>query len=118
MSPDATSKSDPDARIVANGALIGGMVNSAQRLKKKLKAKAGGKYDIATAPFLIIAGLHDAFCSEDQVLSALYGGDRLTLSSGEMGRRNDGLFGPASQKNEGRPKARFRCRNHHRPEMV
>lgn len=104
MAPNAPSKSDPDARIVGTGAITGGMVNSAERLKKKVAAKAGGRYKIEQVPFLVLAGLHDMFCSEDQVLAGLYGGDRYSLSSGELGRRNDGLFGPDLQRDKGRHK--------------
>jgi hypothetical protein len=104
MVPDAPSKTDPDARIVGMGPIIGGVVNSGERLKKKVKAKAGGRYDIEGVPFLVLAGIHDMFCSDNQVVTALYGGETVTFPSGEPGRRNDGLFGVDPHHPKGRQK--------------
>lgn len=102
MTADATTKADPDGRIVGMGPVMGGTVNSEVRLKDRIEAKAGGRYDIADVPFLIVAAVHDPLCSDNQVLSALYGGESVVLSTNEMTRRNDGLFGVDRTQSQGR----------------
>lgn len=102
MAKDAPSKSDPDARIVGSGPVIGGMVNSAERLKDRVEAKAGGRYDIVDVPFLVVVGVHDTFCGDDDVEQALYGGESVLIPSGEPIRRNDGLFGIDKARPAGR----------------
>lgn len=59
MVAGARAKSDPDSRIVGTGPVIGGMVNSAERLRDRIVAKAGGRYDIADVPFVVAVGVHD-----------------------------------------------------------
>lgn len=102
MKAGARSKSDPEARIVGIGPMTGGWVNSAQRLKDRIAAKAGGRYEIGEVPFLVVAGLHDVFCSDDEVLDALYGCESVNVATSEATRRNDGLFQLDSVRHEGR----------------
>ena len=93
---------ESDFRIVATGALIGGMVSTQQRLRDRVGAKAGDRYDIADVPFLIVAGVHDTFCDDDDVIGALYGTDAVVVATGEPTRQNDGVFGADAQRPEGR----------------
>lgn len=106
VAPDAPSRSNPDARIVAGGPIIGGMVNSAERLRRVIRAKAGGRYDIGDAPFVVAVGIHDTFCGLDDIEQALYGGEVVELDVGtqeaQLTRGNDGLFGRDRERPEGR----------------
>lgn len=102
MVAGAGAKSDPDSRIVGTGPVIGGMVNSAERLRDRIIAKAGGRYDIADVPFVVAVGVHDTLCSDDQVLQALYGGESVVVETAQLTRRNDGLFGADREHREGR----------------
>ena len=107
MRTDAPAKSDPDARIVGMGPMIGGMVNAAERLKERIVAKAGGRYDIADVPFAIAVGIHDTMCTEEQIIEALYGGESVAfdpdgVEEARLVRRNDGVFGADKERPEGR----------------
>lgn len=102
MRKDAPAKSSPDGRIVGMGPVIGGMVNSGARLKDRIEAKAGGRYRIGEVPFLVAAGVHDTFCSDVEVISAVYGSDAIDLRTGELVRNPDGLFGTDPQQGHGR----------------
>ena len=102
MKRDAPSKTDPDARIVGMGAIVGGMVNAADRLRDRIAAKAGGRYDIADVPFVVAVGVHDTVCSDDQVEEALYGGESIVVATGQLVRRNDGVFGADRARPDGR----------------
>lgn len=102
MAAGAPSRSDPDARIVGAGPASGGLVNSGARLKERISAKSGGRYELAEIPFLVVVGVHDAFCSDDQVREALYGGESILIPSGFFVRRNDGLFGIDREHPDGR----------------
>jgi hypothetical protein len=107
MRKDAPAKSDPDARIVGMGALIGGAVNTAARLKERIAAKAGGRYDIANVPFVVAVGVHDIMCSQDQIMEALYGGESVIFDPREVQearlvRRHDGVFGADRERPDGR----------------
>jgi hypothetical protein len=73
MMANAKAKTDPEARIVGMGPVVGGFVNSSERLRDRILAKAGGRYQIEDVPLLVAAGIHDFVCSDDQVLEALYG---------------------------------------------
>lgn len=101
MRKDAPSKSSPDARIVGIGAAIGGMVNSGARLKARIREKTG-RYQIGEVPFLVAAGIHDPFCDDDEVISAVYGSDAVDLRTGEFVRNPDGLFGTDPQGGQSR----------------
>ncbi|MGI8516665.1 MAG: hypothetical protein ACR2NT_16345 [Acidimicrobiia bacterium] len=84
------------------GPVIGGLVNSGARLKDRIEAKAGGRYQIGEVPFLVAAGVHDTFCSDVEVISAVYGSDAMDLLTGELVRSPDGLFGTDPQRGHGR----------------
>ena len=73
--------------------MIGGMVNSGLRLKDRLVSKAGRRYELNGAPFMIAACIHDFLCSDEQVLEALYGGEAFVVYFGQLVRRRDGFFG-------------------------
>ncbi len=102
MRAGAAARSDRDARIVGMGPMIGGMVNSGARLKDRLVAKAGGRYELHGAPSMIAACVHDFLCSDDQVLDALYGGEAVVVDTGQLVRRRDGLFGVDATRGAGR----------------
>jgi hypothetical protein len=102
MKPDAAAKTNPDARITGVGQTIGGWVNSGARLKRSIKQKAGKRYDIANLPFLVVAGIHDMMCSEDQVSQALYGGEAVMVATEQLTRLNNGLFGADRERPTGR----------------
>jgi hypothetical protein len=102
MRPDAAARTDPDARIVGTGPIIGGIVTTSERMKERIASKAGGRYDIADAPFTVAVCLHDTFADDHEVLSALYGGEAVTVPSGQLMRRNDGLFGVDKNRPTGR----------------
>lgn len=86
-------------RIVGVGGIIGGFGNSQGRLRRALDKKAGGRYDLRGAPFAITVGVHDPFCSVDDVEGALYGSERVIVNIGDgsvtpnLGL--DGFFSPS-----------------------
>lgn len=92
----------PDDRIVGMGSMIGGMINTGERLKVALTAKAGNRYEIGEQPFAIAVGIRDSFCSVDQLESALYGGEQVSFPSGDLSRRRDGFFGLSRNAPSGR----------------
>jgi hypothetical protein len=98
LKPDSPATSDPDAQIVGMGAAIGGTVNTSARIRDRVDAKAGGRYALDDAPFLIAVGMHDTFQTDYAIETALYGSETVEVPSGVLGRRNDGSFGvsPAS----------------------
>jgi hypothetical protein len=98
----AETEPDADDRIVGMGPMTGGWVNSGGRLKSALTAKAGGRYDIGDAPYIVGVLSHDPFCSIDQVEGALYGSERVTIPAGDVTRSSDGLFGVDRQRRSGR----------------
>jgi hypothetical protein len=102
MSPGAPARTDPDARIVGTGAMVGGEVNTVERLRDRVSAKAGGRYAIDEAPFLVAVGLHQVFESDHEIVTALYGTEAVDLRSEKLIRRNDGIFGWDSRRPEGR----------------
>jgi hypothetical protein len=76
MEPDAGSLTDPDTRIMATGAAIGGLVDSGERLKDRLNGKRKKPYTLdPDVPFLLAVGNHDPFCGDLEFLIAMYGLD-------------------------------------------
>jgi hypothetical protein len=76
MRPGARSSTNPDARIVGAGPVIGGMVNSHLRLKRALSDKRAERYELVPGiPYLIVVGNHDLVCDENQLMRAVYGYD-------------------------------------------
>jgi hypothetical protein len=102
MRPGAAAVTDPDARIVGMGPVVGGVVLAAPRLKDRIGTKAGGRYDLRDSPFVVAVGVHDAVCTDHDVVEALYGGESAAVDSGRRVRRNDGLFGTDAMKPSGR----------------
>jgi hypothetical protein len=78
------------------GAMIGGFVNSASRLRSALNAKAGKRYNLRNAPFAVFVIAHDTFLDLDDVAAALYGSELVSLPSGNISRGGDGFFGRSS----------------------
>jgi hypothetical protein len=74
MKPHAASYSDPDARVVGLGPVIGGLVDSHSRLKEKLEVKRKKRYALdSSVPFVVAVGNHDTFCTDFQLMLAIYG---------------------------------------------
>jgi hypothetical protein len=95
-------RNDPDARIVGTGPMTGGMVNTAARIRDRVNSKAGARYDVDSAPFLVVVGLHSVFETDYEVVTALYGSEAVEIPSGRMTRQNDGLFGVDTRHPRGR----------------
>lgn len=74
----------------------GGVVNSAQRLKRGLEKKIRKGYELRNEPFAICVCVHDISCSLYQVEAALFGGEGVRVDTGEVMRSADGFFGPSS----------------------
>jgi hypothetical protein len=102
MRADAASKTDPGAQIVGMGAMIGGFVNSGQRLKDRVEDKAGGRYNIAGTPYLIAVGVHDFLCSHEQAATGLYGNEAIVVSTLQPIWRSNGVFGADRERPQGR----------------
>jgi hypothetical protein len=82
MKPNAASLTDPDARIVGMGPVIGGPVDSHERLKERLNAKRKKPYVLEPGvPYVLAVGNHDPFCSDWQLLLAIYGRDWEALTA-------------------------------------
>ena len=76
MKPNAASLTNPHARIVGTGAVIGGFVDSDQRLKDRLNTKRKKGYTLdPDVPFVLVVGDHDPFCGDLELLLAIYGRD-------------------------------------------
>jgi hypothetical protein len=76
MKPKAASLTDPEARIVGMGPMIGGPVDSHERLKERLNGKRKKPYVLdPEVPYVLVVGNHDPFCSDLQLLMAIYGRD-------------------------------------------
>lgn len=95
MKPNAPSRINPDARLASSDAPVGGIVLTAQRLKERVKEKAGGRYEIAGIPYAVVAGIHD-WPDEEEILTAFYG------PTCPEGRDNSGLFGTDAERPDGR----------------
>jgi len=86
-------------RISVGGPAIGGFVNSAHRLRRRLRSKAA-KYDLRGKPFAIVVGVGDPMCDLDDVLDALTGNPAVVVATGESTREENGVYGP--QRHGGR----------------
>ena len=83
MKPNAASLTDPDACIVGMGPMIGGPVDSHERLKERLNGKRKKPYVLdPSVPYVLAVGNHDPFCSDLQLLMAIYGRDWEALIGG------------------------------------
>lgn len=102
MYPHARSRTDPDARITGSGPLVGRFVMTAQRLKARVKEKAGGRYDIGGIPFAVAVGVHEPFADDEEILEGLYGRDVFNTLTGTTRRDHSGLFGADAEKPAGR----------------
>lgn len=92
---NAASRTDPDASIVGMGQAIGGMVRAGKRLHDRISDKAGGRYDLGDAPFLVAVGVHDLTCSDDQTRDAIYGRHTVSMLTGDVSRGDGALFAPS-----------------------
>lgn len=94
MRPGARALTDPDARVVGAGPVVGGAVNSALRLRDRLRGKMPSRYDLPeSAPYIIATVIRDSFCSSDEILTAVYGVNGLQHArSDRTGTAIDGCF--------------------------
>jgi hypothetical protein len=100
MRKEAATKVNPQGRVVGLGA-VRWVFPSGDRLRDYVAEKAGGRYDIGDAPFVVAVGIHDWSCAEEQVLEGLYGRspDRQGL---QLPLRGNGLFGIDNERPAGR----------------
>lgn len=87
MRADAPSLTNATTRVVGAGPVIGGMVNATERLRDRIRSKAGKRYEIGDAPFMVAVGIHDPFCDDWDVEGALFGSRGVVVSSQEWTRR-------------------------------
>jgi hypothetical protein len=102
----ASAKSDPDSRLVGMGPMLGGMVNAAERLKDRIAAKAGGRYEIADVPSSSPSA-STTRCAPTIRSSTLFTAVRAAFDPGNVEgarlvRRNDGPFGADTKRPVGR----------------
>ncbi|MET8090534.1 hypothetical protein [Micromonospora sp. NPDC005220] len=90
-----------DDDIVVNSAAIGGLVDSAARLRQRLEDKAV-KYELRDKPFAVVAGIRDSMCDIRDVHEALTGTSAIQISSGAMIRKGDGFFGTGRDRTAGK----------------
>jgi hypothetical protein len=91
-------------RIVGRGPVIGGRVNSRERLQTALHDKGGGRYDLKGRPFALFVAVHDSFCDLDDVEAALYGRQGISTLSFTAYRSDDGFFGQSDAAPAGKNK--------------
>ena len=94
----ASANDDPEARIVGMGPVIGGLVDSAHRLRNALHAKRASRYTLGDAPYVLAISNRDPFCSMVEWMNALYGPDQLSLRPDDpvaksLDRDRHGYFG-------------------------
>ena len=107
MLGDPSSRFDPEIRIVAMGPSMGGEVNTAKRIRQRVNDKAGGRYQIDTAPFLVAVALHDLFQNDHEIETSMYGTQAVQMSgtvqvAAQIVRYNNGVFGADGQSPEGK----------------
>lgn len=100
--PGARVLTDPDARIVGFGPIRGGAVNSASRLRDRLRSKKASRYRVEGVPYVVVVGVHDPLCDRYDVETALYGTEAVEIRSGNLRRNNDGFFGAHGHSAKGR----------------
>jgi hypothetical protein len=103
MAPGSNRRHDPDSQLVVMGPMIGGYGNTAERIRDRVYAKAGGRYQLNDAPFLIAVGLSmPLFQTDHDMVTALYGTEAVNIGSGTTFHRNDGVFGFDPHELDGR----------------
>jgi hypothetical protein len=95
----------PHDRVVGMGDIMGGFVNSSLRLRESLESKDGSRYELRDRPFALFVGVHDPFCTLDQIEDAVFGGQQVVIGTGEVrrtevSRADDGFFGPTTGSGE------------------
>lgn len=106
LDPDDIPSPGSTDRIVSTGPVTGGEVTDDDRVRDRVTQKAGGKYDLRSSPFLVVIGVHTAFCDDGDFLNALYGSNAVRYKVGESGsahavRLGDGVFGAAGRGQAG-----------------
>jgi hypothetical protein len=109
MRPDAPAKTDPNARMVGAGPVHVGTVTVTQRLRDRIKGKAGGRYEIEGIPYLVLVSIHDFLGDMSDALESLYGTEAVVVPRARQAddparviHRNNGLFGVDRTTPEGR----------------
>lgn len=98
----SNSAPKPTDRVVMNGQISGGMVDSYLRLRSALEKKVQKRYETRGKPLAIFVGTKDWACSLDQFEDALVGNEQILISSGEVGRANNGFFGRNKERPSGK----------------
>lgn len=101
MDPENVPESGEHDRIVGTGMMLGGVVIDAERVRDRVSEKAGGKYDLRSAPFLVVVGVHAVFCDDGKFINGLYGSPGMAVApdgSVTSVRASNGVFGPAGGK--------------------
>ncbi|MFI5936271.1 hypothetical protein [Actinoplanes sp. NPDC051494] len=88
---------------VIGGPAMGGMIDSAVRLRSRLDAKAG-KYDLDDRPFALVIGVRDSWCTIDEIHEALVGSSAVVIANGQAVRLGDGFFGVGRNNPAGKRK--------------
>ena len=101
--PLTLGRDDPESLLVVMGPNIGGYVNTTERIRDRVYAKAGGRYKLDDAPFLVAVGLSmPLFQTDHSMVTALYGDEAVEVPSGKAIRRNNGVFGFDPNHGDGR----------------
>jgi hypothetical protein len=91
--PDRVPEPGGTDRIVAAGPLIFGLVADSERIRDRVAEKAGQRYELREAPYLVLVVVHSSLCDNWDFINALYGSSAVDVRSGEATRKHDGLFG-------------------------
>ncbi|WP_306215267.1 hypothetical protein [Actinoplanes sp. RD1] len=94
-------RAGPQDPVVVSGAAMGGLIDSATRLRERLDTKAG-KYDLGGKPFAIAVGARDSWCTLDEVHQALTGTPAVVIATGQGIRQGDGFFGTGRRHPQGK----------------
>jgi hypothetical protein len=98
----SASPPNPNDRIVATGASIGGATGADVRIKRRLKDKSNHGYDLRDSPYAIFIGMHDPFADRWDLTNAIYGTDAIIIETGQPTRQGDGLFGISNTYPDGK----------------
>ncbi|MFL6077710.1 MAG: hypothetical protein ACJ73S_30470 [Mycobacteriales bacterium] len=98
----STFSPKPTDRVVGTGQPVGGFVDSYKRMRSALEKKVQKRYDTRDKPFAIFVGDWDWACGVDQFEDALLGNEQVLVNSGELRRANNGFFGVAEDRPEGK----------------
>jgi len=94
-------ESSEDERVVLGGPAVGGLIDSAERLRDRLDTKAV-KYDLREKPFAIVVGARDSWCDIGEIHEALTGTPAVVVATGASTRCGNGFYGLSNDRPEGK----------------